>query len=240
MEALNAKLMPKKVLGVAAHPDDLDFVAAGSMARWAAEGADVCYLILTDGGQGSSDRRMSPSRLIGRRREEQRAAGKVLGLKEVLFLDFPDGGLENSLDVRRNVVRAIRRLRPDVVVTMDPTVLYAAGRGIINHPDHRAAGQAVLDAVYPFARDHLAFPELLAEGFEPYEVKTVLLGNFERQNFAVDINDSLEKKLLALKAHESQIPDFRATKAMVTRWAEQTGQEFGYKYAEGFMRIDVR
>lgn len=240
MERQQAKLRPHKILGVAAHPDDLDFVAAGSMAQWAADGADVSYLILTDGGQGTSDREMSASRLIERRREEQRAAGKVLGIKEVLFLDFPDGGLENSLDLRRNVVRAIRRLRPDMVVTMDPSELYAAGRGIINHPDHRAAGQAVLDAVYPFARDHLAFPELLAEGLEPYKVQTVLLDNFERQNFAVDISDSLDKKLLALQAHESQMPDFGQTKAMVTRWAEQTGREFGYRYAEGFMRIDVR
>lgn len=238
MKAFSEQLRPRKVLGVAAHPDDLDFMAAGSMAAWAAADADVCYLVLTDGGKGTDDRGLSPAQLIEMRREEQRAAGKILGLKEVLFLDYPDGALENSLDVRRDVVRAFRRLRPDVVVTMDPSVLYAAEAGIINHPDHRAAGQAVLDAVYPLARDHLSFPELLAEGFEPHKVKTVLLANFEQSNFAVDISGTFTQKLEALAAHTSQINGDSAQR-VVTKWATQAGERYGFQYAEAFMRVDV-
>ncbi|HEY2003894.1 MAG TPA: PIG-L deacetylase family protein [Candidatus Saccharimonadia bacterium] len=238
-ERYSVKLMPQVVLGVAAHPDDLDFVAAGAMAGWAAAGADVCYLVLTDGSKGTEDRDIPPAKLIEQRREEQLAAGKILGLKEVLFLDYPDGMLENSLDVKRDVARAIRRLRPDVMVTNDPSVLYSADSGYINHPDHRAAGQAVLDAAYPLARDHLSFPELMAEGFEPHKVRTVLLSNFEQQNFGVDISETLDVKLKALAKHKSQIPDWEATQSRVTRWAVAAGKKYGCRYAEAFVRIDI-
>jgi len=234
------KLQPKVVLGVAAHPDDLDFGASGTMAKFVRSGADVYYLILTDGGSGTEDRKITPAQLTKIRHEEQRNAGKVLGLKDVYFCDYHDGALQNTLEVKREVVKIIRQVKPDVVVTMDPSVLYSADLGFINHPDHRAAGQAALDAVFPLARDHLAFPELLDEGYEPHKTQTVLLMNMERNNFAVDITDVLDTKFNALAKHASQVPtDLAGIKERFTERAAQAGKVYGYKYAETFMRVDV-
>ena len=210
------------------------------MAHFAEQGAKVYYLILTDGGKGSEDRSMSSENLRDMRRIEQRNAGKVLGLEDVFFGDYPDGQLENSMDVKCDVVRIIRRVKPDVVVSMDPSVLYSAERGFINHPDHRAAGQAALDAVFPLARDHMSFPELLEEGLEPHKTKTMLLTNFERSNFAVDVSGTLELKFKALKEHVSQVPeDLAVMKERLTERAAKAGEPYGYKYAEAFVRIDI-
>lgn len=234
-----SQLKPSVVLGVAAHPDDLEFGAAGTMAKFIAEGARGYYLILTNANKGTGDRSMEPDRLRDIRREEQRQAGKTLGLTDVFFCDYDDGYLQCSLDVKRDVCRIIRQVKPDVVITWDPSELYSAEGGFINHPDHRAAGQAALDAVYPLARDHMAFPELLAEGLEPHEAATMLLMNFNTHNFTVDITDYIETKLRALGAHASQVPDPNATFTTVRSWAEGLGGKVGAKYAEGFVRIDV-
>ena len=166
-----APLRPKVVLGIAAHPDDLDFGAAGTMARFVADGAEVHYLIITDGSKGSEDAAITPAELTKIRETEQHAAVKVIGGKSVTFLGYPDGELELTMQLKRDVVKVIRSVKPDVVVTMDPSMLYSADRGFINHPDHRAAGQAALDAVFPLARDHMAFPELFAEGYVPHKTK---------------------------------------------------------------------
>jgi LmbE family N-acetylglucosaminyl deacetylase len=235
------ELQPKVVLGVAAHPDDLDFGASGTMAKFAHSGADVYYLILTDGSCGSEDRTIRPEELRDMRRQEQRNAGKIVGLADVFFCDYPDGALENSREVKCDVVKIIRQVKPDVVVAMDPSMLYSAERGFINHPDHRAAGQAALDAVFPLARDHLSFPKLLADGYEPHKTKTMLLTNFDAHNYAVDITDFLDTKFQAIAAHVSQVPkDFKPMRALFTDWAEQAGRPYGYKYAEAFMRLDIR
>ena len=233
-------LKPSVVLGVAAHPDDLEFAAAGSMAKFIAEGAKGYYLVLTNANKGTSDRSMDPTRLTEIRREEQRQAGRILGLTDVFFRDYDDGYLQCSLDAKRDICRVIRTVKPDVVIAMDPSSLYSSERGFINHPDHRAAGQAALDAVYPLARDHLAFPELLAEGLEPHEVATMLLLNLDNPNYLVDITNHIETKLRALGAHVSQVPNPNATLAMVRSWAEDLGGKVGAKYAEGFVRIDIR
>lgn len=236
-------LSPKVVLGVAAHPDDLDFGAGGTMAAFARAGADVYYLILTDGGKGSEDRSMTSEALRDTRRKEQRAAGRILGLKEIFFRDFPDGTLENTQEVKREVVKVIRQVKPDVVVTLDPTVVYnySGPDGLINHPDHRAAGQAALDAVYPLARDHMSFPELLAEGYEPHKTKTVLLIRFSLEGniFAVDITDTLDLKLQAIAAHASQFSDMAATEKQLRTFADHAGKTFGYPSAEPFVRLDI-
>ena len=240
MTRLFQPLKPKIVLGIAAHPDDLDAGAAGSMAKFAADGAEVYYLILTDGAKGTQDRQMTPERLRDVRHAEQRSAGDVLGLKDVFFLDYPDGALQNTLDLKRDVVRMIRKIRPDTVVTWDPACLYSVERGLVNHPDHRVSGQATLDAVYPLARDHLAFPELLHdEGLEPHKVQTVLMLNFDTYNFAVDVTATLELKFKALAAHASQTSDLAARQTLLTQQAGQIGSRYGYKYAEGFVRLDV-
>lgn len=234
-------LQPKVVLGVAAHPDDLDFGSAGTMAKFASEGASVHYLLLTDGSKGSEDQNLSSEELIRIRQEEQRAALLAIGGQGITFLDYPDAYLEVTMDLKKHIVGEIRRVKPDVVITTDPTLFFSVSRGFINHSDHRAAGQATIDAVFPMARDHLTFPDLLAEGLEPHKVKTLLLNSFdpERANFFIDISTTIEKKWQALKCHASQIKDFDAMTERLSSFARSAGSKVGANYAEGFIRIDI-
>lgn len=230
---------PKRVLAVGAHPDDIDFGAAATMALWAKQGAEVYYLIVTDGSKGTSDRDLTSEELIKMRRYEQRAAVKTLGAKDVHFLSYVDGELEISRGLKQDLVRAIREIRPDTVVTMDPTVVYTTNPGSINHPDHRAVGQATLDAVYPMARDYLEFPELLDEGLEPHKVSHVFLITFEKHDCVIDVSETFDLKLAALGKHSSQISDINATFDTIRHWASELGRSVGCEYAEGFMRIDI-
>ncbi|MEI7683150.1 MAG: PIG-L deacetylase family protein [Candidatus Saccharibacteria bacterium] len=231
------ELQPSVILGVAAHPDDLDFGMAGSVAKWVKSGAKAYYLILTNGNKGTHDRSLSQDQLRDLRRDEQRAAAKILGVTEVFFCDYNDGELENSLEVKECVALRIREVKPDVVLTMDPTMVYSSRRGFINHPDHRAAGQACLDAVYPLARDHLSFPDHAKNGLEPFEVGTVLLVNFETSNYYVDISKEFEIKTRALRAHKTQVGPAAIT--MIRTWAAEAGEKAGCKFAESFVRVDV-
>ncbi|HSX32457.1 MAG TPA: PIG-L deacetylase family protein [Candidatus Saccharimonadales bacterium] len=235
-------LQPKIVLGIAAHPDDLDFCAGGTMAAFAAQGAEVYYLILTDGSRGSEDRAMTADRLRDIRREEQRNAAKILGAKDVFFRDYTDGTLENTQDVKRDVVQVIRKVKPDVVITLDPTFIYSAKNNSINHPDHRAAGQAALDALFPLARDHMAFPELLAQGYEPHKTPHVLLTCFSNEDttFSVDITSTYDLKLQAIAAHASQYTNESNLRALVQQLAEEAGKTCGTQYAEAFVRLDIQ
>lgn len=236
-------LQPKIVLGIAAHPDDLDYCAGATMAAFARQGAEVYYLVLTDGGKGSSDRAMTSEKLRDLRRDEQRTAAQALGLKDVFFCDYPDGELENTLDVKRDVVKAIRHVRPDVIVAPDPTVVYSAAYGMVNHPDHRSAGLAAIDAAYPLARDHMTFPELLEEGLEPHNTATLLLFSFdldpERANYAVDVASTLESKFRAIEAHASQFSNVEQLKQTLRDMASKAGSKFGYDSAEPFVRVDI-
>ncbi len=232
-------LHPKRVLCIAAHPDDLEFGMSGSVAKWAAAGAEVHYVVITDGGKGSEDKTLTPAQLTATRKQEQQAAADILGVKSVQFLDYEDGALEVTRQLKRDLARLIRQTRPEVVMTMDPTMVYVASFGFINHPDHRAAGQATLDAVFPLSRDHLSFPELLAEGHEPHKTRTVLLVNFEHSNYYEDISTSIETKMEALAAHASQMADIAATQTMMRGVAAQMGQAGGMMLAEGFVRIDI-
>jgi LmbE family N-acetylglucosaminyl deacetylase len=154
-------------------------------------------------------------------------------------LGYPDGQLEVTMALKKDIVRVIRTVCPDVVITMDPSMLYSASRGFINHPDHRAAGQATLDAVFPLARDHLAFPELYKSGLKPHKTPTVLLTNFDNNNFVVDITGFFDKKLAALKAHASQIGDISKVEPWLKQNAASVGKPYGYALGEGFMRIDL-
>ena len=235
-------LNPKVVLGIAAHPDDLDFGAGGTMAKFAQAGAAVYYLILTEGGNGTADRTMTAEKLTQLRQGEQRAAADIIGAKDVFFCDYPDGCLKNTKDARRDIVKVIRQVKPEVVITWDPSVLYSVQRGFINHPDHRASGQAALDAVFPLARDYMSFPELIEEGYEPHKTPSVLLMNFNTQNYYVDISDVFETKMKAIAAHTSQVKDVTLARPLLEQFAQDAAGASGMpgiRYAESFVRVDL-
>jgi LmbE family N-acetylglucosaminyl deacetylase len=196
----------KRAMVIVAHPDDPEFYCGGTIALWVREGVEIYYLILTNGNKGSSDPTMTPERLADLRRAEQRAAAQILGVKGVVFLDEPDGELQPSLQLRRQVVREIRRYRPDIIACPDPAAFYFDS-GYINHPDHRIAGVVALEAVFPAARNRMYHPELLEEGFEPHAVHEIYLVGSVQPNRWVDISDTIDLKIEAIKAHASQIGD---------------------------------
>ena len=203
----------ERILVVVAHPDDAEFGCAGSVARWVADGAEVHYCLFTSGNAGSDDPSMTPERLAAVREAEQRAAARVLGVKSVAFLHYPDGDLEDTRDARRDVIREIRRVRPDRVVCQSPFPSFNPYSG---HRDHRHAGRLTLDAVYPYARDRMHFPELLAEGFEPHKVRGVYVMGHDEPDIVVDITATMDRKLEALRCHASQLRDFAGTEGCTT------------------------
>ena len=196
-----------KVLGVFAHPDDPEFFAGGTFAKWAADGADITFLIATSGDKGSADPAMTHERLAEIREQEEREAAAVLGVKEVVFLRYKDGELYPTLELRRDITRIIRMKKPDIVVTLDPTVFWR-GTGGINHPDHRAIGAATLEAVFPTARDRLNFIEHERdEGLDTHKVSTVYIAGAAEPTHTVDVTDAIERQIQSLYAHKSQIAD---------------------------------
>jgi LmbE family N-acetylglucosaminyl deacetylase len=223
------------MLVVVAHPDDAEFGCGGSVARWVEEGHEVFYCIATNGSRGSDDPAMTPERLAGIREAEQRAAAHALGVKDLVFLGYPDGELEDTRDARRDVVRAIRRFRPHRLVCQNP---FPSLNPYSGHRDHRHAGRLALDAVYPYARDRLHFPELLAEGWAPHKVREVyLIGHAEPDTF-VDVGGTMERKLSALRCHASQLKDFAGVEVLVRQRAADVGKPHGYTYAEAFRLIE--
>lgn len=230
-------LQPKIVLGVAAHPDDLDVTAGGTLARFAGQGAEIHYLVLTDGGKGSDDSSITSAQLIEIRHAEQKTALDIIGGNSITFLDYPDGELEITMELKKQIVKVIRSIKPDVVITMDPTVVYSESTGSINHPDHRVAGQATLDAVYPLARDRLSFADLF-KNYKPHKVSTVLLANFNGGNYTVDIADTFETKATMIQAHSSQFGSENPT--WVRELAEAQGQQAGFIVGETFVRLDIK
>jgi len=227
---------PERVLVVAAHPDDIEFGAAGTVARWVEEGADVRYLLMTRGDKGSDDPAADPIALAALREREQRAAAAEIGVSAVEFLDEPDGQVEPSLRLRECVTRAIRTYRPEIVMSHDPTVLFVNNEWV-NHPDHRAVGTVVVDAVFPTARDPLNFPEHVAAGLAAWKVAELFLWSTNEANQLVDIGATLDRKLAALAHHASQFRDFGETARWLRRGAEELGERAGYVAAEGFRRV---
>lgn len=223
----------ERVLVVTAHPDDAEFGAGGTIARLVKDGAKVAYTIVTNGNKGSSDRTMTPARLARIREEEQRNAARTLGVAQVDFLGYPDGELEDTRDLRRDITRAIRRWRPDLVITQNPHRTYNL---YASHRDHRITAGVVLDCVYPLARDHMAFPELLPE-LEPHRVREVYVMQWENPHLVVDITETMDLKLRALACHASQVPDFPAVEKRVRERAAEIGRPRGYAYAEAFDHI---
>ncbi len=226
---------PGSALVVVAHPDDIEFSCAGTVARWAHEGAKVTYALLTNGAAGSTDPEMTRGRLTSLREAEQRAAAKVVGVERVEFLGYEDGLLEPTLEVREQIVRLIRRVRPEVVVTTDPTTRYFAEQ-YINHPDHRAAGEATLAAVIPGSDTRLAYPELLDEGLEPVKLTGVWLMMNADPNLIVDVSDFMDKKVESLRCHVSQIDDHPSSEDIgwVYGMAEFQASDQPFRYGEAF------
>lgn len=227
--------MAESALVIAAHPDDGDFGAAGYSMLLAERGWDVYFLVTTNGAKGTEDRSMPRERLIALRREEQREACRRMGVKGVSFLDYEDGELIYDRALLEQVVRHIRTVRPHTVITHDPTDIIIRD-SFINHPDHRAAGSAALDAVYPTARDHLNFPEHLASGLEPHKVREILLWSSNHPNFDVDITALVDRKISALLAHVTQFgkqEDFAAFSR--ERWKSEDG-----RYLERFRRVELQ
>ncbi|HLE58423.1 MAG TPA: PIG-L deacetylase family protein [Candidatus Limnocylindria bacterium] len=230
--------LPERVLVVAAHPDDIEFGAAGTVARWIAAGAEVRYLLVTRGDKGSDDPATDPAALAVLREAEQRRAAVELGVASVDFLDEPDGQVEPSLRLRERVTRAIRAVRPEIVMTHDPTVLFVNNEWV-NHPDHRAVGVVVVDAVFPTARDPLNFPEHIAAGLSTWKVAELFLWSTNEANQIVDIGATLDRKIAALAQHVSQFRDFESTAGWVRQRAEELGEQVGYRAAEGFRRVSL-
>lgn len=230
----------QRAMVIAAHEDDAEFGMAGTVARWAQEGKEITYVLCTSGERGSSDPLMSPARLGAIRQAEQRAACRVLGVQHVVFLGYPDQYVQNTLTLRRDLARQIRRYRPDLVVTGDPTQRWM-GASYLNHPDHRAVADAALDAVFPSARDYHAFPELVAEGLLPHSTRYVLVQTTPAQaNYWVDISATIDTKVAALRAHTSQIEAEAARfEEFVRGWARATAGERGMAYAECFRLFDL-
>ncbi len=228
--------MAEKIMVIVAHPDDAEFGCSGTIARKVGEeGAHVVYVICTNGDKGTPDPSLTPERLTQIRHGEQWCAAGVLGVRDVIFLDYPDGGLEDTAEFREDLVRLIRQHRPDTVYTMDPYRRYQM------HRDHRVVGRVALDAVFPYARDPLHHASLLQkEGLEPHKVKDVFLFSTDAADHFVDISETFETKIKALGCHESQMRSIAEWRETVTSWATETGQKAGLALAEGFKYLPIR
>ncbi len=232
--------IPQRVLVVTPHPDDAEFWCGGSLAHWISRGADVHYVLCTDGGNGTTDANVTSKELSVVREQEQRHAARVLGVAEVVSLHHPDGELEDTRDFRKEIVRQIRLVRPDVVLCPEPY-----RRNLAWHRDHRITGQVTLDAVFPAARDHLNFVELWRdEGLEPHKTATVLFWGTELADTFVDISDAMDTKVEAVMAHRSQLGD--RSESEVRGFVEERARDAGkaadepYQLAEAFRKVTFR
>jgi LmbE family N-acetylglucosaminyl deacetylase len=221
-------------LVITPHPDDAEYGVAGTVVKWTRDGKEVIYVVCTNGNKGSNDPEMKPEKLAEIREQEQLAAAKLLGVNEVIFLRHEDQALEDTPEFRKEIVRLIRTYRPEVIVTSDPYRRY------IWHRDHRITGRVVLDAVFPYARDRLAYPDLIEQGLEPHKVKEVLLWAAEEPNYFSDITDSYEIKMAALHCHHSQVDHLPSEWAnfLKERYA-QAAEGKGFALAEAFYRVEV-
>ncbi len=228
----------KIILAIGAHPDDTDFGASGTIAKWIEEGASAYYVVCTDGSRGSDDPKMTHKRLAAIRTKEQLEAAKVLGVKKVFFLNHPDTQLVSDLKLKEELVKIIRIVKPNTVITMDPTFYF--DEDFINHTDHRAAATAAMDAVFPLSRDRLTFLHHEKQGLAPHKVSEILFVNFSQGTFLVDITKTLETKIKALSLHKSQFVNFADVEKRIRERAKAVGKKGGYSAAESFRRVEVR
>lgn len=231
----------KRAQVVFAHPDDAEFLCGGTVARWTQEGTEVAYVCATDGSAGWNGPDLDRREIAGIREREMREASAILGVDDVRFLGFVDGSLVPNLDLRRAVTREVRRFRPHVIVAPDPSMLWA-GRSYINHPDHRAIGEAVLAVVACDAPTRPQFPELLDEGFEPYKVPALWLSTEgSDSDLRVDIGDTLDIKIKALRAHASQIENMGAfdVEARMREWGSAIARDDPFDLGEAFRTFSL-
>lgn len=232
---MTEKMDSTAMLVISAHPDDAEFGVAGTVANWTRAGKKVVYVVCTRGEKGTTDRRLTPEELAAVREKEQMAAARLLGVAAVEFLGLPDQGLEDTPAFRERIVRVIRQYRPQTVVTSDPYRRY------VWHRDHRIAGQVVLDAVFPYARDHLAYPDMLAEGLEPHKVQELLFWAAEDVNYRSDITATFALKLAALRCHASQVRELGISN--LEDWLRQRCRSMAegetFELAESFHRVEL-
>lgn len=227
--------LPKRAMSIQAHPDDQDFTVAGTLAKWAKAGCEVVSVLITSGDSGSNsiehDADYKP-KLAHLREDEQLAANKILGIKQTVFLRYPDGELVATLGLRKDLTRLIRQHKPDVVVTGDPSGWFY-GSDYINHPDHRAAAEAATYAVFPSAGTRLIFTDLLAAGYEPHNVKRLYIHGNEKPDTWIDISETIDIKIEALKKHVSQ-GDTHDVEKWMHDWAREEGKDHGVEFAESY------
>ena len=237
LRALKRKSGPR-VLVIAAHPDDVDFGCAGTLAKWVQEGAEVFYTLCTSGEKGTDDPAISNQALALTREKEQRAAARLIGVKDILFLRKPDGELQYSLEFRGELVRAIRRFQPHIVFTHDP-----ANRAFDNqylfHSDHRVVGELAFDAIYPSAMNRNYYPGHLAEGLSPHAVSEIYFFGTAQPDTWIDISATIDRKIQALRCHRSQIQNPEAMEKLIRAMFAAWGKEKGMGYAERFRRLPI-
>ncbi|HSE93734.1 MAG TPA: PIG-L deacetylase family protein [Methylomirabilota bacterium] len=233
--------VPDRAMVVFAHPDDAEIGSGGVVAKWVAAGCEVTYVLCTNGHAGTADRSLSPEALAKKRADEQRAAADAMGVKHVVMLGYPDGELEDTREVLGDIVRALRRYRPHTVFVHDPYRIKG-----FQHRDHRKAGLVTTDAVYPYARDHLHFPEHIAkDGLEPHRVRELWYWGMDEPDVIVDVSDSIERQIAALIRHESQVPGFNVPAGQtigerVKKNAAAHAAGYGFEYGAVFRRLIAR
>lgn len=237
MEEIDLK--GKTVMVVGAHPDDNDFTAGGTAAKAAKLGNRVIYVVATKGNRGSNDPEMTPDALWETRKKEQEEACKLLGVEKIEFLGHNDGELVADITLKEQITRMIRKYKPDIIFTMDPSKFYFKERNFVNHTDHRAVGEATMDAVYPLARDRLSFPHHEKENLQPHTVKELcfVTMNPDDANSFMNVTDTMNLKISALKKHTSQIPNTDEMEKRVREWSAKIGEKAQCQNAEGFVRI---
>lgn len=230
------------ILAVGAHPDDIEFGCGATMAKLASEGHTLYFVVATSGNRGSRSQTIKAGQLIKSRKSEQLEAAKLLGAKEVIFLDYPDGELTADLEFKESIVKLIRKLKPDVVFTHDPNWFYREDPdgSYINHSDHRECGKAVLDAIYPLSRDLLSFPDHLTQGLTPHIVKELYLYFPQTANHYIDVSKFIDQKFTAIFAHRSQIDNHQDVEDRFRKRLAKYGRQVKAKYAEAFVRLTLR
>jgi LmbE family N-acetylglucosaminyl deacetylase len=229
--------IPESAMAIVAHPDDIEFTCAGTMARWAKAGARICYVLCTSGDVGIDKPGMTRAKATKIREAESRAAAKVAGVHEVVFLREPDGLLAATLELRKKLVREIRRFKPEVIVTGDPTVVWA-GDDYINHPDHRAASLAALEAAFPAAGQPHLFEELEQEGLKAHKIRKVFVNTWSNADLYVNIDETMDIKVQALRAHKSQMGDWDP-EPMLRQWAAERAKGKEMAYAEAYRVVTL-